>query len=132
MEYDKINELWLNNLQLKTFTQQDTLDYCQLNDINSDNITQLSLYGNELTDISGVKIFKNLEKLYLNRNKIKDISVLKYLKNLLYLDIEYLKLGSDQIQYINSCKNLKELVCCERFKNISVLKQLNKNIKVIK
>ena len=153
------------------------LIYCFLNNINPDNIIVLILDYNELTDISGIKLFKNTEKLwlaynntqidisvlkYLNKlkdldlsnNKITDISVLKYLTNLknlniscnlIYdisivknlvnleiLDIDYLELEFDQIKYINSCKNLKELWCNKGFKDIFVINKLNKNIRLIK
>ena len=38
-----MTSLYLTHLQLKIFTEQDTLDYCQINNINSDKITQLFL-----------------------------------------------------------------------------------------
>ena len=164
----------LNNLDLKTFTEQDALDYCLLNNINHDNIVKLMLDNNKLTDISGIIFFKNIEELYLNNNQIKDISilknlnnlkelylwvneiedisvlknltdlniliissnkvsdisVLKYLKNLERLGINNLLLKSDQIQYIKLLNNLKTLWCEKGFKDISVLKQLNSNIKL--
>ena len=123
-----MNIINLEKLQLKTFTEQDALDYCQINNINPDNITELYFQNNELTDISGVKLFKNLEYLDIKNNEIKDISVIKYLKDLEYLDITNLKLESDQIQYINSLKNIKELRCYKGFKDMSVLDKLNKNI----
>ena len=147
---NKIVELY--GLNLKTFTEQDVLDYCQINNINSNNITELYLNNNELTDISGVKLFKNLEVLRLDHNQlinisdikdlnnleflcisdnfIKDISVIKNLKNLKELNIQGLELKSDQIQYIKSLKKLKELWCRNGFKDKSVLKQLNKSIKI--
>jgi len=55
----------LKGLKLKTFTEQDALDYCQLNGTNPDNIKELDLRNNNLTDISGIKLFKNLKKLNL-------------------------------------------------------------------
>ena len=145
-----MNRIYLTDLELKIFTEQDALDYCSINNINPDNIMVLNLSENKLTDISGIKLFKNLEKLDLGYNKIKDISVLKYLNNLKTLDISYneltdisviqylnklevldireLNLESDQIQYIKSLKNLKELWHREGFKDMSVLNQLDKNI----
>ena len=174
-----MNEIWLNNLQLKTFTEQDVQDYCLLNNINPDDITELYLHKNELTDISGIKIFKNLNTLSLNNNELTDISVLKnlkklkylkislnkisdisdisdikhlsklkklflnltdtkdisviqYLTKLEYLNIDYLWLKSDQIKYLNSCKNLETLICINGFKDMSIIKKLNKNIDIIK
>ena len=149
-----MNEIYLNSLELKTFTEQDVLDYCLLNDINPDDIIKLWLHDNELTDISGIKLFKNLKHLYLyfnqltdisiiknlkllqdlsiGNNQITDISILKYLKKLKKLGVSNLELESDQIQYIKSLNNLKELWCRNGFKNKSVLNQLDKNIKVIK
>ena len=53
-----MNKIKLNNLELKTFTEQDAEDYCSINNLNYNNIIQLSLSFNKLTDISGIKIFK--------------------------------------------------------------------------
>ena len=192
-------KIFLSDLELKTFTEQNALDYCFLNNINPDNIIVLILDYNNLTDISGIKLFKNTERLWLaynntqidisvlkdlnnikdldlSNNKITDISVIKNLKNLMilnisnneiedisvlknlkklkklilynnqitdisviknlnnleFLDIDYLKLESDQIKYINSLNNLKELLCNKGFKDMSVLDKLNDNIRVIK
>ena len=127
-----MNKISLNNLELKTFTEQDALDYCQINNINSNDITVLDLYDNKLTDISGVKIFKNLKILWISGNNISDISVLKYLNRLEFLNIDNLRLESDQVQYINFLKNLEELRCKKGFKDMSVINKLNKNINIIK
>ena len=149
-----IKEINLNNLELKTFTEQDAEDYCQINNININNIVFLDLRYNELIDISGIKLFKNLQYIYMHNNKITDISVLKDLTRLEILDIgnnkitdisdvkklnslyllyiDNLKLKSDQIEYINSLNNLKELWCRKGFKDMRILKQLNKNIKLYK
>ena len=147
-----MNNLNLNDLELKTFTEQDILDYCSINNIDSDNITALNLSGNKLTDISGIRLFKNLKHLYLAENKLENISVLKYLynlkelvisdnplknisiikdlKNIKYLSIQNLELESDQVQYVKSLKKLKELWCKNGFKNMSILKQLNKRVHI--
>ena len=127
-----MNYIKLNILYLKTFTKQDAFDYYQLNNLNSDNIIKLVLDNNELTDISGIKIFKNLKELYINYNKgyLKDISVVKYLNNLIGLDIDYLQLESDQIEYIKFLKNLKNLFRRKGFKDMSVLNRLDKNIEL--
>ena len=128
-----MNKIILIKLKLKTFTEQNALDYCLLNNINPNNITELTLFNNELTDISGIKIFKNLRYLDLSGNELTDISDIKYLSKLERLYIINSKLESNQIQYINSLNNLKILICNSKgFKDISVLKQLNKNIKIIK
>jgi len=170
-----MNKINLTSLELKTFTEQDALDYCQLNNINPLDINELDLSWNKLTDVSGIKLFKNLEELYLynnnkiknisilknliklkilsivncsinnitvlkylnkleridlSKNEIKDISIIQYLTKLEYLDINYLKLESNQIKYINSCKNLEFLICgFSGFKDKSViLKKINENI----
>ena len=141
-----MKEINLSHLKLKTFTEQDAEDYCQINNLNPNNIKELNLSNNELTDISGIRLFKNLKLLYLHKNYLTDISVLKnliklkildissnpiknisviqYLTELKILDIGYLELKSDQIQYINSLNNLEELWCDYGFKDMSVLDQL--------
>ena len=88
-------KLILTDLKLKTFTEQDALDYCQINDINPDNITVLDLFNNELTDTSNIKYLNSLEYLHIGYNKIKDISVIQYLTKLRLLDIRSLELESD-------------------------------------
>ena len=149
-----MNNLNLNDLELKTFTEQDALDYCLLNNINLDNIIELYLVGNKLTDISGVKLFKNLEKLDLSNNLLQDISVIQYLNKLkiLYLNfnsitdisfisnldnleelyINNLELDSNQYKYIKSLKKLKYLYCGNGFKDMNITNQFNKNITIIK
>ena len=62
--------LRLNKLELKTFTEQNAEDYCNLNNIDPDNIIELRLCDNKLTDISGIKLFKNLEILNLSENRL--------------------------------------------------------------
>ena len=148
-----MNKIDLSELELKTFIEQDALNYCQINNINLSDITELCLQNNQLTDISGVKIFKNLKILFINENKLTDISAVKYLINLKILwlsnnkvtdisvlkDLKYLqelfiinlRLESDQIEYINSIKNLKELWCEKGFKDMSVLNKLNNNLRVV-
>ena len=150
-----MNEIYLNFSELKVFTEQDALDYCSINNINTDNIIELYLDNNDLIDISGIRLFKNLEHLDIGYNNIFNISVLKdlknikrlilfnnininnissiqYLNNLEELDITNLRLESDQIKYINSLKKLKELYSSKGFKDMKILKQLNKNIKLYK
>ena len=138
-----MNEIILNSLQLKTFTEQDALDYCQINNINPDNITVLDLFNNKLTDISVLKYLNNLkflglignnitdifplknliniEELNLGYNEITDISAIQYLDNILRLDIRNLELESDQIQYIKSLNNLKILWCKNGFKDMNII-----------
>ena len=113
----------LTNLELKVFTEQNASDYCQINNINQSHILRLDLGYNQLTDISGIKLFKNLE--YLHFNKIKNISVLKYLVNLKELNI-----GDNEIKDIRVLKNLINLkwlyINNNKVSDISVLKYLNK------
>ena len=119
-----MNKLDLRLLDIKTLNEQDILDYCQLNSIDINKITYLDLGYNELTDISGIKLFKNLKILNLdcNKNKLKDISVIQNLNKLKELSIINLNLESDQILYI---KNIKILYCREGFKDMNILKKLN-------
>ena len=125
-----MNEIDLSNLKLKTSTEQDALDCCKINNINADDIIQLNLNNNKLTDISGIRLFKNLKYLHLYNNQIKNISVIQNFKNLGVLEIVNLELDSDQIKYIQSLKNLKELYCYKGFKDMSIINKLNKNIEI--
>ena len=102
-----MREIILSKLNLKTFTEQDAFDYCLLNSLNSDNIIILYLSFNNLTDISGIKLFKNLEILFLHNNKIKDISVIQYLTKLELLDIGYNNISN--ISVLKDLKNLQNL-----------------------
>ena len=121
-----MDQIKLYNLELKTFTEQDALDYCFLNNINPDNITALNFYVNQLTDISGIKLFKNLKKLGLQNNKLTDINVLKYLTELeeLYLTTN---LKITDISCLSSLKKLKVLYLNNtKIKDISVIQNLTK------
>ena len=51
MKFPKNTILHLSNLQLKTFIEQDVLDYCLLNNLISEEILILFLTSNSLTDI---------------------------------------------------------------------------------
>ena len=95
-----MKEINLSHLKLKTFTEQDVIDYCQINNLNPNNIKELNLSNNELTDISGIRLFKNLKLLYLHKNYLTDISVLKNLNKLEFLNIE-----SNKITNISIIKN---------------------------
>ena len=77
-----MNKIKLNGLKLKTFTEQDALDYCLLNNININITEELYLENNELTDISILKYLKNLKLLLISNNPITDISVIQYLNKL--------------------------------------------------
>ena len=92
------------------------------------NLEYLNIEYNKITDIIILKNLKKLEILYLQNNQITDISVIKYLTELQSLSITNLELKSDQIQYIKSLKKLKTLWCYNGFKDMSVLDQINKNI----
>ena len=149
---NRINRINLNDLELKIFTEQDALDYCSVNNVDPDKVILLNLFNNELTDILGIKLFKNLKELKINNNEITDISVLKDLTKLEYLDISCnqiknisvlkdlnnlktlqirrLLLESDQIKYIKSLKKLNTLWCYNGFKEDIILNKLNNKIKI--
>ena len=47
------------------------------------------------------------------------------------INLTYLELKSDQIKYINKCKNFKTLYYhLKGFKDMSIVDKLNKNIKI--
>ncbi|CAL6032610.1 leucine-rich_repeat domain-containing protein [Hexamita inflata] len=58
------------------------------------NLTELSLYGNIISDISVISKLKNLKKLDLRDNYIEDISALQSLPDLIHLYISDNKLTS--------------------------------------
>jgi len=124
-----MNKIELGNLQLKVFTEQDALDYCQINDINFNNIINLNLNCNSLTDISGVKLFKNIKYLNIGDNKLTDIFIIKNLKNLKLLNI-----NENKIKDISVIKYLTELEFLglgnNEIKDISVIQYLN-NLRVL-
>ena len=99
-----MNRINLTNLQLKTFTEQAALDYCQINNLNPDDIIIIYLNNNELTDISGIKLFKNLKDLHIDSNELTVISSIKFLDNL-----GFLSLNNNKITDISVLINLKNL-----------------------
>jgi len=77
------------------------------------NLTHLNLQSNSLKDISGLEHFKKLIDLTLYDNEIVDISVLSELKNLNYLNI-----GSNNLTKISSLAKLKKLVVLQLYSNV--------------
>ena len=128
-----MNEISLIGLNIKIFTEQDALDYCQINNLNPNDLICLNISNNSLKDISGIRIFKNLQQLYINNNYLSDISAVQYLTELNEFFIENLLLNSNQIQYINKCKSLRFLFCRRGFSDDmnKIKKLLNKNIIII-
>ena len=120
-----MNKINLTSLELKTFTEQDALDYCQLNNIKLYNIAKLDLGNNKLTDISGIKLFKNIRFLYLDNNELTNIHVLKDLKNL-----KELYLNDNELTDISVLKDLNKLETLilnnNQLTDVSVLQNLNK------
>ena len=155
-EQDALDYCLLNNINPDDITGL-ILNWNKLTDIIRikifKNLKELNLLDNELTDISVLKDLNKLETLTLNDNNIFDISVLKDLnklkelnigdnqitdistvkdlKNLEILNIVNLELESDQLQYIQSLKKLKYLYCYKGFKDINILKLLNKSMGII-
>ena len=118
-----MNKIELNNLGIQKLTEQDSFDYCSINNINPENITKLYLNNNNLTDISGIKLFKNLINLYIDSSRLENISVLKYLINL-----KELYLSNNNIKDISILKYLSELeilnISSNEIRNISAVKNL--------
>ncbi|MBD3563050.1 leucine-rich repeat protein, partial [Planktothrix sp. FACHB-1355] len=71
------------------------------------NLTDLNLYNNKITDISGLSTLTNLTELDLTNNQITDISGLSTLTNLtiLYLDNNQIR----DISGLSTLTNLTEL-----------------------
>ena len=80
-----------------------------------------------MTDISEIKLFKNLKELYLNYNKLTDILFVKYL-----IKLEYLNIGFNKIKDISVLKYLTELkelaIYNNDLRDISVIQYLNLEI----
>ena len=77
-----------------------TFDY-NISDIsilcNLKNLTNLSLWGNEIEDISTLSQLTNLNKLSIDNNNINDISPLYGLTNITEIDITGNQISEDQI-----------------------------------
>ena len=85
-------------------------------DANSDNkiskyeaatVKYLSIQDEELTDISGIENFKNIETIYLNDTSIQEITVLKNLKKLSWVSLQNTKI--DDITIFVELENLQAL-----------------------
>ena len=117
------------NLKELNLLDNELTDISVLKDLNK--LETLTLNDNNIFDISVLKDLNKLKELNISDNKIKDISVIQYLKNLKELNIRGLELESDQLQYIQSLKKLKYLYCYKGFKDINILKLLNKSMGII-
>ena len=89
------------------------------------NLTELSLKGNKIGDISVLARLTNLTELSLKGNKIGDISVLARLTNLTYLHLSNNKIGD--VSALARLTNLTKLYLHENnIGDISVLANLTK------
>jgi Leucine-rich repeat (LRR) protein len=68
------------------------------------SLTILSLYDNQISNISGLETCIHLEKLYLQNNCIREITGLENLKRLLLLN-----LSRNRIQFVSGLKDLESL-----------------------
>ena len=80
--------------QLASFTCENDSSQTTIPDFNIPNLTYLSLYNNELTNIPDLHLFPNLNKLELSDNKLTDISHLVVPK-LIKLDVSDNPLSKD-------------------------------------
>ncbi len=87
------------------------LDLAPLSDL--DNLTQLELRGNDLTDISDLEFLRYLENLYLDNNRIQDITVLRRIRTLRGLSLSNNEVKSldpvsdlDNLSWLNAQNNL--------------------------
>jgi internalin A len=89
------------------------------------NLKTLNLYSNNVSDVSVLTKLTKLDYLVLDENKITDISPLKNLTK-----IKYLELTFNKVKNISSLKNLTNLTTLNLYNNqvkdISVLKNLTK------
>ncbi|PTS96034.1 hypothetical protein DBR27_16615, partial [Flavobacterium sp. HMWF030] len=92
----------------------------------NNEIINLSLRENQITDISFIKNFNKLAALNLDSNKISDITVLKYLK-----ELNYLRLSTNQILDLTALEKLDSLKYLNvRNNNISNITPI-KNLKLL-
>ncbi|EAE1294651.1 LPXTG cell wall anchor domain-containing protein [Listeria monocytogenes] len=93
------------------------------------NLSDLYVYFNEITDISVISKLYNLKHVYLDENQINDISALSNLTNLTELS-----LGSTQISDISALSNLTNLtelsLSDNQLNNLDALSGLQ-NLKVL-
>ena len=113
ISFNDFNELfWTSflNTGVKTldlsFTQRGNDLLNKLNNINFDNLEELKLYTNKITDINPLEKMdlEKLQILHLNNNFIKDISPLDKMN---LIQLKQLFLQNNQISDINPLKNVK-------------------------
>ena len=71
------------------------------------NLAELSLYDNQISDISPLSGLTNLTYLYLSYNQISDISPLAGLTNLTYLNLDHNQISN--ISCLSGLTSLTEL-----------------------
>ncbi len=97
--------IYVTNLDLGSYALEDKAVVTDFSDIEYfENLTELSLDGNEITDISFLQNLTGLEKLNIDRNLIADLSPLSNMANLTQL-LARNNLISD-ISPLSSCVNL--------------------------
>ncbi len=82
-----LGKLRLNRLALTSNINQTDFDNITANLIDPSRLQVIDLFNNDLTDISALSRFTNLEQLTITRNKLSDLTPLINLRKMTQLDV---------------------------------------------
>jgi hypothetical protein len=99
---DEIEELNLDNKNISVFKNMQNVDFTDLFQLLSLNISH-----NHISNIEDLSILSNLKVLNISHNNIDDITPLQYLEDLEVLNAENNKIGI--VSSLNKCKRLYKL-----------------------
>jgi internalin A len=115
-------------ITLKIFVNEDIEHFDNRNSFQLDknnDIVELNLKDNQLSDISILHSFLKIEKLYLGSNKLTDVSALNSLVSLTYLN-----LSNNQLSNISALSSLESLTNLNlkdnQLSDISILQSFKK------
>ena len=87
----------------------DIEQYCEDNDIDVEEVTKLSCYNNQLTELKGLDKLVNLEDLDCHSNQLTELKGLDKLVNLEWLNCRSNQLT--ELKGLDKLVNLEELYC---------------------
>lgn len=122
---EKLYQAIIEILEDKVESNDDDTKTIEITEDNINQITKLELAEKQITDISGIEKFTNLQELQIYSNSIEDISVLQNNETLRIINLNNNQLSDDDMQIFSTMPNL-EILGIAHNKSITKIGELSK------
>jgi Leucine-rich repeat (LRR) protein len=118
-------ELYLNSNQFEKLFNKKEKQMPQKGLLGISNIEILEMCDNNLSDMTGIQLLKNLKNLVLRENSLNKIDAIDGLVNLHFLDISFNKMRIVEKSNIGLMPTIRTLICDNNYlKNINAFSKL--------